>query len=197
MSQSVRRGASIDAFWAIPEEERFHEFYGRELVPKAAPSGEHGGAQVGVVTAVAPRFQRRASSGGSGGWWIATEVEVRFDAGEIVSPDVLGWPRERCPERPSGTPVRVQPDWICEIISPENAKNDTVKKLRLYHQVAIPRYWLLDPRDGTLTVMRWSQDGFVTVLRAERHETVHAEPFDAIAITVSELFGDDPATDPP
>lgn len=192
MSQSLRGGSSIDAFFAIPETERFHEFYGGELVPKAVPSGEHGGAQVGVVASVAPRFQRRAGTGGPGGWWIATEVEVRLDTGDIVRPDVLGWRRERCPERPTGTPVRVQPDWICEIISPENAKNDTIKKLRLYHLTAIGHYWLLDPRDGTLTVMRWSQDGFVTVLRAERHEAVRAEPFDDIAVSVSALFGDDP-----
>ena len=39
MSQSPRHEASIDAFWAIPEAERFHEFYGGELVPKAVPSG--------------------------------------------------------------------------------------------------------------------------------------------------------------
>lgn len=41
-----------------------------------------------------------------------------------------------------------------------------------------------------------SQDGFVTVLRAERHETVHAEPFDDIAVSVSALFGDDPSDSP-
>jgi Uma2 family endonuclease len=192
MSQSPRREVSIDAFWAIPEAERFHEFYGGELVPKAVPSGEHGGAQVGVAATLAPCFQRRAGSGGPGGWWIATEVEVKLDTGEVVRPDVLGWRRERCAERPTGTPVQLQPDWVCEILSPENAKNDTVKKLRLYHRVGIPHYWLLDPRDSTLTVMRWSQDGFVTILRAERHETVHAEPFDTLAITVSALFGDDP-----
>lgn len=196
MSQSARGGAPIDAFFAIPETERFHEFYGGVLVPKAVPSGEHGGAQVGVVACVAPRYQRRAGGGGPGGWWLATEVEVRLDSGDIVRPDVLGWRRERCPERPTGTPVRVQPDWICEIISPENAKNDTVKKLRLYHLTTIGHYWLLDPRDGTLTVMRWSQDGFVTILRAERHETVHAEPFDAVALSVSALFGDDPVDAP-
>lgn len=196
MSQSARGGAPIDAFFAIPETERFHEFYGGVLVPKAVPSGEHGGAQVGVVACVAPRYQRRAGGGGPGGWWLATEVEVRLDSGDIVRPDVLGWRRERCPERPTGAPVRVQPDWICEIISPENAKNDTVKKLRLYHLTTIGHYWLLDPRDGTLTVMRWSQDGFVTILRAERHETVHAEPFDAVALSVSALFGDDPVDAP-
>jgi hypothetical protein len=76
MSQSPQQEVSIDAFWAIPEAERFHEFYGGGLVPKAVPSGEHGGAQVGVVAAVAPRFQRRGGSGGPGGWWIATEVEA-------------------------------------------------------------------------------------------------------------------------
>jgi Uma2 family endonuclease len=77
-------------------------------------------------------------------------------------------------------------------VSPENAKNDTVKKLRLYHQVAVPYYWLIEPRDATLTVMRWSADGYVTLLRAERGETVRAEPFDAIELAVGTLFGDDP-----
>ena len=77
-------------------------------------------------------------------------------------------------------------------MSDSNANQDTVKKLRLYHREAIPHYWLVDPRDQTLTVMRWSEDGFVTVLRAERGEVVRAEPFDAIELHVGTLFGDDP-----
>jgi len=193
MTQAARRGATLDELWAIPEGERFHEFYGGEVVRKATPSGEHGGAQVGVVGAIAPSFQRRQSGGGGpGGWWIATEVEVLLDSGELVRPDVLGWRRDRCPERPIGIPVKVRPDWICEIVSPENAKNDTVKKLRLYHQVAIPHYWLVDPRDATLTVMRWSEDDYVTLLRAERGEVVRPAPVDAIELAVGTLFGDDP-----
>lgn len=89
-------------------------------------------------------------------------------------------------------PVKQRPDWTCEVVSPSNSNNDTVKKLRLYHQVEIPHYWLVDPRDSTLTVMRWSPDGYVTLLRAERTETVRAEPFHAIEIAVGSLFGDDP-----
>jgi Uma2 family endonuclease len=67
-----------------------------------------------------------------------------------------------------------------------------VRKLRLYHDAAVRHYWLADPRDATLTVMRFSADGYVTLLRAERHETVRAEPFEAIAPFVGSLFGDDP-----
>lgn len=142
--------------------------------------------------AVRPAYQRKTGRGGPGGWWIPTEVEVLLNGRDVVRPDVLGWRREHCPERPTGTPVRALPDWICEVISPKNANDDTVKKLRLYHRATVPHYWLADPRDATLTVMRFSAAGYITVLRAERHETVRAEPFDAIELFVGSLFGDDP-----
>ena len=41
--------------------------------------------------------------------------------------------------------------------------------------------------------MRWSVDGYVMLLRAERSEVVRAEPFQAIELAVGTLFGDDPA----
>ncbi len=193
MSPSVRRGASLDDFWAIPEDERFHELVAGELSPKAAPSGEHGDAQAGVIGAISGPFHRKPGGSGPGGWWIATEVEVLLESGDLVRPDVLGWRRETCPERPVGAPVRSRPDWICEVVSPTRAKDDTVKKLRLYHRVAVPHYWIVDPRDSTLTVMRWSLDGYVTLLRAERTEVVRAEPFAAIELTLGSWFGEEQA----
>lgn len=192
MTESASRAAVLDDLWAIPEGERFHELLSGELVRRADPSAEHGIAQVGVVRAVAPPFQRRFGSGGPGGWWILTEVEVLLESGSLVRPDVVGFRRERCPERPTGAPLKLRPDFTCEIVSESNAHVDTVKKLRLYHQAALPYYWLVDPRDSTLTVMRYSPDGYVTLLRAERHEVVRAEPFDAVEIPVGTLFGDDP-----
>jgi Uma2 family endonuclease len=192
MTQSARRKARLEDFRAIPEAQRFHELIGGELIEKAAPSGEHGGAQAGVVGAVWVPFHRRQGGGGPGGWWIATEVEVLLLETDVVRPDVVGWRRERCPERPTGFPIAVAPDWICEVISPKNATDDTVKKLRLYARAGITYYWLVDPRDSTMTVLRWSADGYITRLRAERGEVVRAEPFEAVEIAVGTLFGDDP-----
>lgn len=191
MSESAHRRATLEDFWAIPEARRFHELIGGELIEKAAPSGEHGDAQAGVVGALRAPFHRGAGRGGPGGWWIATEVEVLFDD-QVVRPDVVGWRRDNCPERPTGFPIKVRPDWICEIISPARPTDDTIKKLRLYQLVGVGHYWLVDPRDATLTVMRWSADGYITRLRAERTEVVRAEPFDAIEFAVGTLFGDDP-----
>lgn len=188
MSEPSRRPGTAEDFFAIAEDERFHELIGGELVPKAAPTAEHGDAQAGVVTAVRSRYHG-PPGGGAGGWWIATEVEVQLETGDIVRPDVLGWRREHCPERPTGTPVHTRPDWVCEIISPSRPNDDTVKKLRLYHSVAVPHYWLVDPRDETLTVMRWDEAGYVTLQRAERSEVVRPEPFEAIELAVASLFG--------
>ncbi|HEU4732332.1 MAG TPA: Uma2 family endonuclease [Kofleriaceae bacterium] len=196
MTPSARRIATLDDFWEIPEAERFHELIGGEIIPKATPSGEHGGAQAGLVIAIGAPYQRaRGGHGGPGGWWLATEVEVLLDGTEIVRPDVLGWRRDRCPERPTGIPVKQRPDWICEIVSPSNVKHDTIRKLRLYHRCEISHYWIVDPRDprdATLTVMRWSADGYVTLMRAERGEAVRPEPFQQIELAVGTLFGDDP-----
>jgi Uma2 family endonuclease len=184
--------ATLEDFLAIPEDQRFHELVAGEIVQKATPSGEHGDAQSGIVGWLRLPFQRPPGRGGPGGWWIATEVEVRFDSGDLLRPDVLGWRRDRVPTRPTGVLVATRPDWTCEVLSPSNASNDTVKKLRIYHQNRVPHYWIADPREGTLTVLRWSEAGYTTVLAAERGETVRAEPFDSIEIEVGTLFGDDP-----
>lgn len=191
MAHPTRRKASLDEFWAIPEARRFHELIGGELVEKASPSGEHGDAQAGVIAAVRGPFQRRTGGGSLGGWWIQTEVEVQL-VDDVVRPDVVGWRRETCPDRPVGFPILHRPDWVCEIVSPNHAANDTVTKLRLYHRNRIAFYWLVDPRASTLTAMRWGEEGYITVLSAERGEVVRAPPFEAIEIAVGTLFGDDP-----
>ncbi|MEO8798370.1 MAG: hypothetical protein ABI551_10825, partial [Polyangiaceae bacterium] len=98
------------ALLAIPEERRFHEVIGGALIEKASPSFEHGDAQSSVVARIKPPFHR---SGGDPpeGWWIATEVEIELASEDVYRPDVVGWRRSRVAERPSGTPVRIRPDW--------------------------------------------------------------------------------------
>ena len=64
MSESARRTATLEDFRAIPDSQRFHELIGGELIEKAAPSGEHGDAQAGVVGALRSPFHRGSGPGG-------------------------------------------------------------------------------------------------------------------------------------
>lgn len=190
-SRAPGASATVKDLLEIPEPERFHEIIDGELVQKTHPSGEHGDAQSAVAARIKGPFQRRPGGKWPGGWWIYTEVEIEFSRDQIYRPDAAGWRRERVPERPTGAPITVLPDWVCEIISPSKPARDLVQKKRTYHQRQIPHYWLIDPRDETLTVLRWSPDGYIEVLLAQRGDRVRAEPFAAIELPVGVFFGDD------
>jgi Uma2 family endonuclease len=181
--------ATLADLLALPDQGHSFEIIEGSLVEKET-SAEHGVAQSRIGRVLGP-FDRRPGGRLPGGWWFATEALIDFGPKQLLRPDVVGWRRERMPERPTGTVVSVPPDWICEIISPSNASNDTVKKKRIYHQHQVPHYWLLDPAQETLSVLRWSPDGYIEVLSALRGERVKAEPFDAIELQVGVFFGDD------
>lgn len=45
-------------------------------------------------------------------------------------------------------------DLLMEVLSDENRAHDLETKRREYAQAGIPEYWLVDPRDGRITVLR-------------------------------------------
>ena len=184
----VRR-ATIADLLAIPEDRRRHEIIDGVLVEKEAASGRHGGAQVRIARRLGP-YDRRPGGRWPGGWWFATEVEIQFSDAQVFRPDLAGWRRERMAALPAEAPIAIRPDWICEILS-TNRRTDLIKKKRAYHLHQVGHYWLVDPVDETLAVYRWHPDGDAEVLIAERDELVRAEPFEAIALRLAVLFGDD------
>jgi len=181
------RLATAEDLAALPEDHRA-EVIGGALIEKAAPSFEHGDAQSSLAGFLKDLYQR--GRGGPGGWWIGTEVEVVLAVHEVYLPDVAGWRRERVPDRPKGRPIRIRPDWVCEVLSVSNALNDLGVKLVSYHRAGVPHYWVVDPACETLTVFRSTSEGYVLTVSAGRGDAVKAEPFDAVELRVGDLFGD-------
>jgi hypothetical protein len=91
---------------------------------------------------------------------------------------------------PAERPLRLRPDWVCEVLSRVNAHHDLVRKFRTYHRAGVPHYWTVDPETEVLTVYRWQQAGYLAVLTAARGEFVRAEPFEVLEWNVGVLFGD-------
>lgn len=159
---------------------------------KAAPSADHGQSQAALTAILHGSFHRRGSGDHPGGWWILTEVDVELETHEVYLPDVSGWRRDRVPERPRGRPVRIRPDWVCEVLSPSTAARDQVIKQATYFRCGVPHYWIVDPDREILIVQRREAAGYLVVLTAGRSDVVRAEPFDALELRVGLLFGDDP-----
>jgi Uma2 family endonuclease len=85
-----------------------------------------------------------------------------------------------------------RPDFVCEILSESNAATDQVDKFRVYAASGVPFYWIGDPERKILTVYRLEGTGYAVALQAKRGEVVNAPPFDALALRVGLLFGEDP-----
>jgi Uma2 family endonuclease len=185
--------ATVTDLLAIPEAERFHEIVDGELVRKAVPSMRHGAAQMGLADEIAGPYGPRSRGRGPGGWVFASEVEIFFTATQTYRPDAAGWRRERLPTLPPEAPVTVRPDWVCEILSRSNPQHDLIKKMRTYHLCEVGHYWILDPESETLSVHRWTPEGYLLAQTAEGREVIRAEPFGEVEISVHGMIeGDDP-----
>lgn len=159
------------------------------LVEKEAASFEHSNAQLAFGAMLNRRFQRKPGGRWPGGWWFGIEAEVQYEAHEIFLHDLAGCRRERAQERPSGRPVSIRPDWVCEQVSPTNKKRDRVEKFTVLHRNRVPHYWIADPLEHVIEVYRWTDSGYLAVLTAKAGDVVRAEPFEAVELSVSVLFG--------
>lgn len=190
MSSAAPRvsAATVADLLAIPAAQRFHEVVDGELQRKALPNLRHGMAQMGLGDAIAGPYGPRARDRGPGGWVFASETEIAFDSSQVYRPDVAGWRRERMLTLPDDVPLRIVPDWVCEILSPSNAQNDLVRKMRTYHRCDVQHYWVLDPDAETLAVYRHTPSGYLIAQTAAGEERIRAEPFVDVELSIRGLF---------
>lgn len=123
--------------------------------------------------------------GGPGGWWIVPEPGIELPNTPEISPDLAGWRRERMPELPDDAPIRVVPDWVCEILSPSTQRHNLLVKKPYYARIGVAHHWLVDLASRTVTAYRleggrWLEIG---VFGDEREARI--EPFDAVALDVA------------
>ncbi len=186
------RLATFEDLLALPGDARA-EIINGVVVEKGATSWEHNNAQSSIDTQVSWRFKRGdGDDDRPGGWWILVEAEVEYETHEVYHHDLAGWRRARLTEIPKGRPTRIPPDWACEILSPSNWANDTVKKFRTLQKVGVPWYWIVDVDHGTITVHRWTESGYLIELVGQQGERLRLPPFDAVELEVGVLLGDDP-----
>jgi Uma2 family endonuclease len=160
-----------------------------EIVRRPMARSEHGLAQL----ALSDEVQLLKRRDGPGGWWIMSEISVRYSEHQCPSHDLAGWRKERVPERPSGI-MTLAPDWVCEILSPGHERKDTVHHLLLLQRAAVPYYWILSPEDRTLIVYGLEGGAYrlcysVAFRPGETPGRARIPPFESIEIDLPYLFG--------
>jgi Uma2 family endonuclease len=188
MTARVRELATFADLQALAEDDVRAEVIHGAIVEKARASCEHGGAQWSFGAMLGRRFQRSPGGRWPGGWWFGSEIVVEYEAHEIYCHDLAGWRRDRISEL-TGCPSRIRSDWVCELLSPGDARRDLVDKFQVLHRHRVPHYWIADPLERWLCVHDWEPDGYLVAHAAGESDVVRAEPFEAVELRVATLFG--------
>jgi Uma2 family endonuclease len=162
------------------------ELIGGDLVRRPMTRFAHAQAQSRASRELGP-FDRAS---GPGGWWIATDVSVAYEAHECPSHDIAGWRRERLPRPPAGV-VDLAPDWVCEIVSPGHERKDTLQVPLLLQRHRVPYYWLIWPEDRVLIAHQLDGENFRIIATLKDEARARIPPFDAMELDLAYILGAD------
>jgi len=164
-----------------------------ELYTWPRPAGPHARFSSVLGMEIGPPYD--LGRNGPGGWWILDEPELHLGE-DVIVPDLAGWRRERMPEIPHDHRFVIEPDWVCEVISPTTVRVDRGKKARIYAEHDVPWLWLVDPELRTLEVFQLAGD-FYSMLRVfTGDDVVRADPFPAAEIDLASIWGPTPEEPP-
>ena len=86
-------------------------------------------------------------------------VKLKADKKNIVEPDIsVICDRDKLTDRG----CTGAPDWIIEIVSPDNSSHDYIRKLNLYADAGVREYWIVNPLKQTIYVYHLEEKQFET-----------------------------------
>jgi len=190
MSKSANKIPTYQDILALPEG-LTGEILDGQLYTSPRPSLIHQHAMSGTLSPLKQKY-----GGGSGGekkgWILVTEPQIHLESQDIV-PDVAGWKIEKLPDVPKkvfAEPlITVTPDWVCEILSPSSGRIDRVLKRKIYLELKVGYYWIIDPLNQTLEAYKYENTSkWAEVGVYGEKEKARIEPFGDIELDLSTLW---------
>lgn len=148
MVQAPAQTVSLSEFLVLPETQPASEYIDGYIVQKPMPQGKHSTIQRDLTMAVEMvlKPQKRGR--------VFPELRCTF-AGRSIVPDIAIFAWERIPRDEDGSIANqfsLAPDWIVEILSPDQSQTKVTKKILFCLQHGTQLGWLIDPAEQTVFV---------------------------------------------
>jgi Uma2 family endonuclease len=181
VASPVEPQLTLEEFLALPETKPYAEYIDNKIERKPMPQGEHSALQIrlGATINQVALPQKIAHA--------FTELRCNIDGRSLV-PDISVFTWERIPKTATGriaNRVDTYPDWIIEILSPEQSANKVIKKIMVCLQAGTQLAWLIDPEDESVLVFKPRQ---FPEMKSEEETLPVLEPLSMLEFSVGELF---------
>jgi Uma2 family endonuclease len=142
-----------------PEDERWELIDGEAYSMAPAPARVHQDVVVGLVAQIHRALENTACRVYVAPFDVRLPNRDEADAAveTVIQPDIaVICDASKLDEKG----CRGAPDWIVEVLSPNTAAKDHIRKRDLYERHAVREYWLVHPTDQVLFVYRLGADGY-------------------------------------
>lgn len=141
---------TVDDFLKLEESNTPCELINGELVMSPAPTPFHQN-----VTSNLNDFLK-AEARKIGGKVFFAPIDLYIDQRNVFQPDLVFISSEK-KNIITNRGIEGVPDLIVEIISPSNVFTDRNRKKKVYQQIGVREYWIVDPANHTLEVYKHDQ----------------------------------------
>ncbi len=144
---------SLAAFLNLPETEPASEYIDGQIYQKFMPQGKHSLIQTEFASTINQQGKPQKLA------LALTELRCTFGGRSIV-PDIAVFEWSRIPvdeNREIANRVESHPDWLIEILSPEQSPNRVINKIIFSLQNQTKLGWFVDPGDRSIMVFQPNQ----------------------------------------
>jgi Uma2 family endonuclease len=159
---------------------RLLEFTDGSIEVLSMPTDKHQVISQYLLLALLPYLQQR------GGRMLYAPVRMQIREGKYREPDLLLVLDQNDPRRQNT--YWLGADLVVEIVSPDDPQRDTRTKRIDYAEARIPEYWIVNPEDETVTVLRLAGTRYVEHGRFRRGDTATSALLDGFSISVNDIF---------
>ena len=153
INQSPELEITLEDFLQLPETKPASEYIEGKIYQKPMPNGEHSTLQTELAIAINQVAKPKKIA------YAFIELRCTFEARSIV-PDISIFVWERIPRKEDGSvanKVNISPDWIIEILSPEQSINKVMEKIIFAFENGTKLGWLIDPECKRVMVFQENQ----------------------------------------
>ncbi len=153
MTTATKSQLTLEEFLKLPETNPASEFIDGEIIQKPMPQGRHSKLQLRLCNSVNNVTEEQKIA------LALPELRCTF-GGRSVVPDVavFSWHRiPRNPNREIADAFECHPDWVVEILSPEQSSIKVIKNILHCLNHGCRLGWLIDPDERSILVFLPSQ----------------------------------------
>lgn len=183
MVQTLTKPLTLAEFLAQPETKPAQEFIDNHIYTKPMPQGQHSRIQLKLANAINAVTEDAQIA------WAFPELRCTF-AGSSIVPDVAVFTWEHLPVNEDGSIgnlFAIAPDWIIEILSPDQSMSLFTKKILHCLNNGSLLGWLIDPNEKLIfTYSSNNQPQFFD----QNNDIIPVPNFaQNLQITLGEIFG--------